>query len=508
MAAPTLVSPPTTFASNTSGNTITLARPQGVQNGDLLVAALRTNGSTSATDFSMPGWQRRGFVFIPNDPAGRVLGIFTRAIVDIASEPTAYVATKDAADTRRVGALATFRGVDLTNPIAGQAAGWTTNGATVNTHAFSVDTTDEVLLVYAWGAEVVSPNASAPAAPPAGSTSIALVPSEAGTTATRSVLWVGSEPSATTAPGAKSLTWTSASGASAAAIALRAAPAPTEPARGFRSVLELLGKPGATWAHRGGSANWPEMSEYAYDQAVARGYGALEFSAQRTSDGVWVGMHDPSPNRTSQTTGLPNVSAMTWAQLQGYQNSLNSAGTPRPYYRLVDFLDKFTGSHVAIADPKNAIGAHDAEFLDLLDAHGGPRKIVVKFSGVGSGAAALADAAAARGYQTWGYFYDRDLANGDLAAWQSHWSILGMEIGASAEAWAAVKSYGKPITAHIAGSQADYATAISRGARMVQTAAVAAVAPVSATSEQPWDAMLIGGRMVDAIYLGANRLWP
>lgn len=260
--------------------------------------------------------------------------------------------------------------------------------------------------------------------------------------------------------------------------------APASPLPGFSSVSQMLATPGATWAHRGGSANWPEMSEYAYDQAVLAGYGALEFSAQRTNDGggsgTWIGSHDPTPNRTSQTTGAPAYSAMSYTTLlAAYQNTLNAAGTPRPYYRLVDFLDKFTPTHVVIVDPKDEL-ARVPEFLNLLDAHGGNTKIVVKFYGGGRGAAALADAATAKGYQTWGYFYEADIASGELAAWQSHWSILGMEYAASQGAWDTILGYGKPVVGHIAGSQANFDTAITKGARMVQSANVSGIRAVGA----------------------------
>lgn len=260
--------------------------------------------------------------------------------------------------------------------------------------------------------------------------------------------------------------------------------APASSLPGFSSVTQMLATPGATWAHRGGSANWPEMSEYAYDQAVLAGYGALEFSAQRTNDGggtgTWIGSHDPTPNRTSQTTGAPAYSTMSYTTLLAtYQNTLNAAGTPRPYYRLVDFLDKFTPTHVVIVDPKDEL-ARVTEFLNLLDAHGGNTKIVVKFYGAGTGAAALADAATARGYQTWGYFYEADIASGELAAWQSHWSLLGMEYGASQGAWDTILAHGKPVVGHIAGSQANFDTAISKGARMVQSANVSGIRAVGA----------------------------
>lgn len=485
MVAPTVVGTPTTFASATSGSTIVLDKPVGVQNGDMLVAVLRTNGSTSAADFALAGWTRRGYTFKPNDGAGRVFGIYTHSVTDATTEPATYTFSKAVADARRVGALFIVRGVDITNPVAGNSVGWdATATPRVQLNSFPLDTTDAALLVYAWAVEIVSPNAATPTVAP--SAAVALVPSATGTSTTRTTIWVGSEPiSGSAATGARSLTWASATGEAASGVVLRGLAVAASAKPGFSSVSQMLATEGATWAHRGGSANWPEMSEYAYDQAVAAGYGALEFSANRTSDGVWVGSHDASLNRTSQTTGLPDISTMTWAQVQNYQNTLNSAGTPRPYYRLDAFLDKYTPTHVVIVDPKFDVG-RVTEFLNLLDAHGGPSKIVVKFFGVGTGAGALADAATARGYQTWGYFYEADHADGDLAAWQSRWSILGMSFDASQAAWDAVVSYGKPVVGHIAGSQADYDMARQKGARIVQTAAVATVRPVSS-----WNAPLV-----------------
>lgn len=507
MAAPQIVGTPTTYASATSGATVVLDRPAAAAVGDLLVAAIRTNATNSTADFALAGWTRRGYAFIPNDAAGRVTGIYTHPITDLGTEPAAYTFSKATADARRAGAMIAVRGVDLNNPIAGQSLNWDAAPAPrVQLNSFAVDTTDPVLLLAAWGAEIVAPNATAPTIIPG--TQVALVPSAPGADTTRSTLWLGQEVIAANPTGHRNLTWTSASGASASGIALRGLAAPAAPSRGFRSVAEMLGKPGATWAHRGGSTTWPEMSRYAYDQAVLAGYGALEFSANRTSDGVWIGAHDASLNRTSQTTGLPDISAMTWAQVQTYQNSLNANGTPRPYYRLDEFLDVFTPTHVVIIDPKHAIGAHDTEFLNLLDAHGGRSKIVVKFYGVGSGATALADKAKARGYETWGYFYEADVTAGALATSQSHWSILGMNYDAPQAAWDAVLAFGKPVVGHIAATQANYAMAIAKGARMVQSAGVAAITAVGATSVQPWDALYVGGKPVDAVYAGGARIWP
>lgn len=508
MVRPYVVGTPTVAVSTTpSGTTVlTFTLPAGAQTGDVVVADVRTNSSTSPTDFSSPGFTRQGFTFKPSDPAGRVLGQFTRPIANIATEPATYVFTKAIADSRSTGNMYLVRGVDVTNLSAGRSLGWTEVAPTVSTHAFSTDTAEPCLLVYAYGNEVITPNQSAPTATPG--TQIALSASPGNTTVTRSVLWSGYEPVDSTTIPAKALTWASVSGAAASAFVLRGIPDPVDPIPGFRSVSQMLSRTGATWAHRGGSANWPEMSEYAYDRSVVRGYGVLEFSAQRTSDGVWIGCHDASLNRTSQTTGLPNISAMTWAQVQTHMNSLNSAGTPRPYYRLDAFLDKFTPTHVVVVDPKDGIGTYDTEFLNLLDAHGGPEKIIVKFFGVGSGAAALADKATARQYQTWGYFYADDVTDGDLALYESHWSILGMDYQAPQSAWDAILAYGKPVTAHIVPDQAGYDLAMSKGASFAQVSAPLSVAPVGPGQFQPWDGFYVGVDPVDAVYVGSDQVWP
>lgn len=529
MVAPQFVGTATTYASTVSGASIVLDKPTGLADGDMLVAVLRTNGSTSTSDFALSGWTRRGYTFVSSDAAGRVTGIFTHPVTTASSEPSTYTFTKAASDSRRVGAMFIVRGVDLSSPVAGNSSGWDALPTPrVQLNSFTVDTADSALLVYAWANEIVSPNATAPTILPG--TEIALVPSSSGTGSTRTTIWAGYESNAATSTGNKNLTWaTATSGPAATGVVLRGLAGSSGTATGtltiagtataavslsrtatgtltvsgsaarslgvsgFASVAQMLATPGATWAHRGGSANWPEMSQYAYEQAVLAGYGALEFSANRTSDGVWVGCHDASLNRTSQTSGLADISAMTWAQVQTYQNSWNSAGTPRPYYRLDQFLDDFTGTHVAIVDPKHAIGTYNTEFLNLLDAHGGNTKIVVKFYGVGAGATALADAATARGYQTWGYFYDTDVTSGGLADDQSHWSILGMNYDATQTAWDAALSYGKPVVGHIAASQANYNTAITRGARIVQCSNVAGITAVGSSAIPATGSLTVSG---------------
>ena len=478
MSAPQWAGSPV-IAGAASGTSLTIGKPTSVTNGDVLVAVVRAQG-TVATAISVPsGWARAGAA---NGASDRAQGIFYKLVTDASTEPATY-AFGGWSSGRSVGAMRALRGVDPANIIGGSPAYSTTDPAAYTVAAAPF------LAVALWGDERTDTRSHVPSSTPAGYAALDNIQStqDASTTGSRTALWWGSLAIAdggptTVAPAA--LSWPVGTSANrSVAAAFRGITSPAAAPRGFSSVAQMLATPGATWAHRGGSANWPEMSQYAYDQAVLAGYGALEFSAHRTSDGVWIGSHDPDLNRTSELAAgtLPNISAMTWAQVQTYMNTRNSAGTPRPYHRLEDFLDKYTPTHVCIVDPKNDVG-RIAEFLAICDAHGGNTKIVVKFFGVGGGSTALADAAAAKGYQTWGYFYEADYLDGDMARDQSHWSILGMNYDASQAAWDAALSYGKPVVGHIAGSQANYDTAIAKGARMVQSANVAGIRAVGATN--------------------------
>ena len=187
---------------------------------------------------------------------------------------------------------------------------------------------------------------------------------------------------------------------------------------GFNSVTSMLAKNGVTWAHRGGSASYPEMSEWAYDQSVLRGYGILEFSAARTSDGWWFGLHDSSTDRTSGGT-FGEASAQTKAAVQSQRIVIGATGSPRPYFGLIEFLKKYGKTHVLVLDVKNS-ASYLSEFLNLIEANVDKSRVIIKFYGVGSGAASIASAAKAKGFKTWGYFYQADYQNGDVAAWQSN----------------------------------------------------------------------------------------
>jgi hypothetical protein len=247
---------------------------------------------------------------------------------------------------------------------------------------------------------------------------------------------------------------------------------------GKTPVEKMMATPGATWAHRGGSANWPEMTGYAYQQAVNRGYGCVEISMSRTKDGVWFGLHDATLDRVAGVTGNVIPSDLTWQELRvAYNVVVGAAGAPKPFMSWQELLAIIPQKCVVVFDPKHSMGFLD-ECLAMVKRDIGAERGVFKFYGVGSGAVNAAVRATDAGFHTWGYFYEADVASGALHRDQHAWSLLGMEWDAPTETWNTIKSYGKPVVAHIVPSLAAYDAAMLKGADIAQVADVAGVPAV------------------------------
>ena len=267
-----------------------------------------------------------------------------------------------------------------------------------------------------------------------------------------------------------SVFYTSATGVLSTPKEARVVPA------GYPSVSAMLAQSPFYVAHRGGSLNWPEMSLHGYTQSAYWGVGALEVSLARTKDGVWLGCHDATLDRTSGTSGF-TVSAHTWAEVQAYTitaAATNAAGQPRrPYMRWEELIAAYYRTHVIFVDPKAAL-SYTSELLNMMDACPGTptERFVAKYYGVVNG---WPQAASARGYKGWGYFYQADVAS--LPAYQGRWDMLGMDYNANQAAWTAVLSYGKPVIGHIAPSTAAVTTARNYGARGIMVSGVQQAIP-------------------------------
>lgn len=244
---------------------------------------------------------------------------------------------------------------------------------------------------------------------------------------------------------------------------------------GWQSLSVMETVPGATWAHRGGSTAYPEMSEYAFDRSCMWGYGAIEFSARRTSDGVWFGIHDDTLARTSQNVGLTaSVTTMTWAEVQAQLNSLNSDAVSRPYYKLDDFLAKYT-DHILIVDNKPG-SQHVSEFLPkVLAVPNALDRVIMKHDGVQSTIRFQESKAA--GFKVAGYWYAVNYA-ANLPARAPYTDYIGMEYNATQTVWDEVLAYGKKTWGHVCPNQSAYNAAIARGANFVQCAGVDIIKPI------------------------------
>lgn len=243
--------------------------------------------------------------------------------------------------------------------------------------------------------------------------------------------------------------------------------------RGFNDITEMLATPGFTWAHRG-LTTFAEESMFAYTESVFIGHGGLEVSFGRTSDGVWVGTHDNTLNRVVATTGLPAISAMTWADVQALTINIG-VGAPQPFMRWEQIRDAYGRSHVLILDPKNYNwGTYQTEFLNMCDELGPNRVIVKQYASDVS----LATAAAGRGYTTWGHTFDDFMADPNLNTYLAAWSLLGIDYSSSQEDWNVLLATGKPVVGHVADNQAAYNTCITKGASGVQCTS-ASIEPVS-----------------------------
>jgi Glycerophosphoryl diester phosphodiesterase family len=233
-------------------------------------------------------------------------------------------------------------------------------------------------------------------------------------------------------------------------------------------VAEMLHRKPFYVAHGGGSADWPPLSMEAYRRSVARGVQALEVSLARSADGVWFGLHDATLDRTSGTKGF-TASAHSWAEISSHR--ISGAGTrdpgqpAQPYLRFEELARAYAGNHVLFVDPKAVDRRHYPELLALMAAATARPTAAFVAKGYCT-TTPWADAAHAAGYRTWGYYYGRSIDDGStpLARTQASWDLVGLDVDASAAAWAATLATGKPVVAHIVRDAAQARAAVGKGA--------------------------------------------
>lgn len=241
----------------------------------------------------------------------------------------------------------------------------------------------------------------------------------------------------------------------------------------YASVADMQAHQPFYIAHRGGSADWPEMSLAAYSNAAAWGAGAIEVSVARTKDGEYFGLHDATLDRTSLTRGAVDPRTLTWAELTTtYRNKLNAtASDGEPYAALSQIFAAHAGRRVIFVDTKYiGADAHRDELIDLMLSYAPAQTWVLKGYYDDAELAMLARDA---GVTSWGYYYARDLD--EFAATSSRWDMLGLEVDATRAQWAEVTATGKPSIAFMIANRQDLADAFAKGADAMMTTSIPTV---------------------------------
>lgn len=503
-------------ASSTNG---TLTFPLAtVPEGAFILALLRSQSSASAKDFDAPtGWVRYGPEFSPSNASARVLSAYGKFMTPA---DTAVTFTLPGVTTgRTVGTILAITGVDTSTPVVGQSdiyTGFTEGSSTqIGGGLYSLDAnpSNRMLQITYSANELVAPHELSSIGVSPNSTKAAVASTSQAATATRSVIAVATADipaSGNASPQREYVTWPAVSGVTAHSLVLHEATEPSEAPslsvkladgrgaklyawdgtdakpiskmskvhRGFKSVSEMLATPGFTWAHRGGSANWGEMSMHAYTQAMLAGYGVMEISLARTSDGVWFGHHDGTLARVTGNTSNAAPLTLTWAQVQELRITNGADGVPRPFMRIEEYISSYSGAGVVVLDLKYGIQhqAHIDEFFNIC--HQFPKnQVIVKYFYDSVG---LSQRTISEGFASWGYAYPANLTSDtQFMARASEWTMLGMTHDATQAEWDQMLSLGKPVIGHIAYTQAHYDSAISKGASGVQCANVLGIKPVS-----------------------------
>ena len=507
----TLVGTPVATTSNASATEVVVTRPTAtLQNGDTIIVAL-TQQVNSTNAFESSGFTRLGPTHV-NDGTGRTVAFFAKRVTDAATENGISTYTFSRADGggRFAVICAIYRGVhpDIIDGYASPYRGADiTNGIKTNTFTTVGGGLQLVLFGSTHGANNTHVATTLPDATVVG-TALTNPPE---LTASRNYAWLGSKTVAAGTVPELSVVWPAVPpGRGIQSIVLKPLgeePVPgypvllgEEPARlfvqgsselvtpthlqdiaiGFDSIAQMKATHGFTWAHRGGGGRYAEMSMHAYTQAARIGYGALEISMQRSSDGVWFGNHDANLNSTSLGASTAPVSGMTWAQIQEVMNAKCADGRPQPYTKVEDVIEAYKDTHVIILDIKESFSnsSHREEYYDLC-RQVGPERCIVKFFYTESNLVTWANN---NGYESWGYIYSGDMdSDANYASRLAPWTMWGLNIGASQSYWDTLSAAkgSRSLIGHIASSQEMYDTGMSKGADGIQCSHTHLITPVS-----------------------------
>ena len=500
-------------AAEATSNSITLNVPAGVQKGDMLVAAIRHQTNVSSVDMSNSNFTRVGPDFVPDSNEGRITGFYVHTVLSAGSEPASYTFTKtEGGATRCVGVMI------LVRPGAGgelSVVGGTTEytgipGTDRATNTYDIpDGTDGIELMLG-AAEFTSGNDHALVPTPFGFTEIAQATTDGDVgSVSRTTIWTGYRTAPDPAgageinfigtpvsPVAQSIVigQTKASPPSAYGVKVWDGAeevdatvwvydgATEQPAHDVLALphqsytisqmeAEIANGDMVYWAHRGGSANFSEMTLRAYTNAIWHGAKVLEFSARRTADGVWIGMHDPDVDRVTSLSG--DVDTFNAEDLIGVPVEVPVADGG-VIMRLEDFLAAYP-DFILMVDNKGSVDM--STFLTICQSVPNYQEhVIIKIDG--AAAVGTFQAAKAAGFKTCAYWYD--VSNWDAIPDKLPYvDYPGLNWDADQSYWDDMTSLapGKPIWGHVIQNTTQANTAISKGASMLQCANVLGIIP-------------------------------
>lgn len=214
--------------------------------------------------------------------------------------------------------------------------------------------------------------------------------------------------------------------------------------------------------HRGAADVMPEHTMTAYAYGIEQ-VQAIEVSTCRTSDGVFICMHDLN---TDRVTGVNHqISSTPWSVLQDLDVDMRGILGPNapvvPITPLEEVLDAFAGKYVIFLEDKQ--GTNTTELLDLMDQYPNATETFVWKTFRDGGAAA----AQARGYQVWGYLDDDDP---NLAAVAAAVDMLGASTSSSDAWYQQVVAEGLPVITWPVHRRVERDRAFSNGVRGMMAA--------------------------------------
>lgn len=276
-------------------------------------------------------------------------------------------------------------------------------------------------------------------------------------------------------------------------------PLPVVTGFGFGTVEKFLQTRHADMAHRNAGLGtsgsnpadgYPEMTEYGIRRAANDGFGIIEISCQRTSDGGWIGAHDETFDRVTEETIYDgqNYSARTTAEVLALHVNRGTTGGSQPYATLQTLINTLPDDFIFLIDPKQAggTGAYLTAFMDIIDSLLGPSRAIIKIDGAATASRFqsvkdyVSTSEPGKQYLTAAYWYDTsnwanipgklpyvDLAglnvDPNLAA-GSYWTDLRN----LCDAQTAIDGKQRYIWAHVIQQSSRYADALTLGADFLQ----------------------------------------